>query len=64
MFFYNGDVYDGELADDYATGKGTYSFHTGPGHVYKGTFLNSKRHGEGFIKNPDGSEYNGEWKED
>jgi len=44
-------------------GFGKYEYSTPAGMVYEGNFSNGKRHGEGTIKNADGSGYTGDFKD-
>ncbi len=57
----NGDIYEGELIDGVANGKGTINYRDGV--VYEGQMFNGVCHGTGKVKTPNskytGSFYNG-----
>ena len=58
----NGDIYDGEFANDLRNGKGVYWFSNG--NVYDGQWKDGCIHGAGVMKYVNGNIYDGEWVDD
>lgn len=58
----NGDVYDGEFANDLRNGKGVYWYSNG--NVYDGEWKDNHIHGFGLMKYVNGNIYEGDWVDD
>ena len=58
----NGDVYDGDFANDRRDGKGVYWYSNG--NVYDGQWKDGHVHGQGLMKYVNGNIYEGEWVDD
>ena len=50
------------MKDHEKSGFGTFTWCDGK--FYKGMFKNGKREGKGFLQFPDGTKYEGDWKND
>lgn len=61
MTYLNEDKYSGFWCEGKRNGKGIYKSHLD--YTYEGYYKNDKKHGEGFLRFPDGSYYMGEWFE-
>jgi len=57
-----GDIYCGNWLNDQAHGKGSY-FHADSGAIYEGDWLCDKQDGFGHERWPDGTEYQGNFKQ-
>eukprot|EP01052_Picozoa_sp_SAG31_P059858 SAG31_NODE_19103_length_612_cov_0.884990_1_plen_96_part_10 len=62
----NGDVYEGNYANGMRNGTGTYYFggKENPKATYTGSYVDHKKCGVGKMTYPDGTIYEGEWKDD
>lgn len=59
--FSNGDIYDGWFVRGHIQGEGVYNKASPPAYVYKGSFFNDRKHGQGLLEWGDGSWYEGCW---
>jgi hypothetical protein len=62
IIYTNGDIYNGEIKDDKANGKGKKIYKNGD--IYEGEFLNDELHGKGKKIYQNGDIYVGEFKND
>ncbi len=60
VFYFNGDVYEGNVVQGLRHGQGKMTFSNGV--VYEGQFENGKFHGKGKRTNSDGSSYEGQFE--
>ena len=59
MYYYNGDVYEGEWHQDKRSGRGKYTFSSGQ--YYEGQWKNDKKNGHGVFNWGNGIYYTGNW---
>ena len=59
MTYANGDVYNGEWANDTKNGQGTYTFSNGD--VYNGEWADDNKNGQGIMTYANGDVYEGRW---
>ena len=54
--------YEGDFAEGRIHGEGSLTMTNGKGGQYRGSFRDGKFHGDGTQQWPDGSAYEGEWR--
>ncbi|KAJ1408110.1 hypothetical protein B484DRAFT_456399 [Ochromonadaceae sp. CCMP2298] len=59
----DGDTYEGEWADDFKEGQGTYTLHQSAEYVYKGAWKEDQRHGKGVVFMDGKLYYDGDWQD-
>lgn len=59
MYYFNGDIYDGDWFHDMRQGRGKYTYSSGA--YYDGQWKDDKKEGKGFFDWGDGTTYRGDW---